>query len=158
MVTSFGVLAGVRKAHQDKRIVLAFGTFDILHPAHVAYLHAAKAYGDILVVTLKSDDQVRAHKGKERPIITEADRVEMVASLKPVDYALIGAEGDLYVSALSTAKALGPDVVALGPDWGPAVISAWQRDMPDAQVIIVENPISRSTTAIIEKIKKAPLL
>jgi len=158
MVTTFSKLSEVRKAHRSKRIVLALGTFDILHPAHVTYLHAAKAYGDVLVVTLKNDEQVRAHKGNERPIVPAADRVLMVASLKPVDYALIGAAGDLYMSGLNTAKALNPDVVALGPDWGPAVISDWQRDMPDIDVVVVENPISRSTTAIIEKIKKASLL
>jgi rfaE bifunctional protein nucleotidyltransferase chain/domain len=154
MVISFNTLTEIRNAHRDKSIVLALGTFDILHPAHVAYLNAAKKYGDILVVTLKSDEQVRAHKGDKRPVVTESDRVFMVASLKPVDYALVGAEGDLYISALNTAKALRPDVVALGPDWGPAVISDWQRDVPDMDIVVVDNPVSRSTTAIIEKIRK----
>lgn len=154
MVISFAKLADIRKENEDKRIVLALGTFDIIHPAHVAYLNAAKQHGDILVVTLKSDEQVRAHKGQTRPVIPESDRVFMIASLKPVDYALIGAEGGLYDAAIKTAKALEPDVVALAPNWGPPVLADWRRDLPDAEIVIAEHSVKGSTTAIIERIKK----
>lgn len=153
MVTSLNRLAGIREQHRNRRIVLALGTFDIIHPAHIAYLNAAKEHGDLLVVTLKSDEQVRAHKGVARPVVSESNRVFVVANLKPVDYALVGAEGDLYAAALNTAKALKPDVVALGPDWGPSVMPDWQRDLPNTEIVIAYHTVEGSTTAIIQNIK-----
>jgi len=44
--------------------VLAFGTFDILHPGHEFYLKEAKKHGDILDVVVARDSTVEKIKGK----------------------------------------------------------------------------------------------
>src|ERR1041384_5776694 len=62
------------------RIVLATGCFDILHVGHVRYLEAAKGLGDLLVVGINSDEQVRRLKGTGRPFVPERERAEVIRS------------------------------------------------------------------------------
>ena len=44
--------------------VIAFGSFDILHKGHEAYLKEAKSYGDYLVVVVARDENILKFKGK----------------------------------------------------------------------------------------------
>ena len=76
-------LKGLRSA--GKRVVFTNGCFDILHIGHVRYLSAARNEGDLLVVGLNSDQSVRLIKEKRRPIVAQDQRLEILASLKPVD-------------------------------------------------------------------------
>ena len=50
---------------EKKKIVLAGGVFDIIHPGHIHTLNAAKALGDVLVVAIATDNT--AQKMKKRP-------------------------------------------------------------------------------------------
>lgn len=90
--------------------VLATGVFDILHTGHLHYLRQAKAMGDELVVIVACDSTVR--RRKHEPITPEKMRAELVGSLKPVDLALVGEDGDMYRIVLE----LKPDIIALGFD------------------------------------------
>lgn len=90
--------------------VLATGVFDILHPGHVHFLTEAKKLGDELVVVVARDSV--AQRMKRLPFIPENIRVAMVASLKPVDKAILGVEGNIY-DILDEVK---PSIVALGYD------------------------------------------
>lgn len=90
---------------------MAQGVFDLLHLGHVHYLERAKELGDELVVVVASDKTVRERK--HEPVTPQEMRREMVASLKCVDEAVIGSEGDdRYV----TVERLRPDIIALGHD------------------------------------------
>ena len=60
------------------KIVLANGCFDVLHVGHIRYLQGARALGDLLVVGINSDSQVRTLKGPGRPIMADIDRAEMI--------------------------------------------------------------------------------
>lgn len=84
-------LAKAAKAAK-KTVVTTNGCFDILHVGHVRYLEEAKGHGDILIVGVNSDASVRANKGPTRPINTELERAELIASLKPVDAVFIFGE------------------------------------------------------------------
>ena len=55
-------------------IVFANGCFDVLHVGHTRYLSGARELGDLLVVGVNSDDQVRIQKGPGRPILPAAER------------------------------------------------------------------------------------
>ncbi len=90
--------------------VLATGVFDILHPGHVHFLTEARKLGDELVVVVARDSV--AQKMKRLPFIPENIRVAMVGSLKPVDRAILGVEGNIY-DILTEVK---PDIVVLGYD------------------------------------------
>ncbi len=67
------------------RIVLTQGTYDMVHIGHARYFEAAKKHGEILIVGVDSDEKVRARKGPERPVVPEAERMEMVTHLRSVD-------------------------------------------------------------------------
>ncbi len=89
---------------------MATGVFDLLHPGHVAFLREAKRLGDELVVVVARDST--AKRFKHTPITPEAQRLEMVAALRPVDRAILGNEGGIY-EILDDVR---PDVIALGYD------------------------------------------
>lgn len=74
---------------KDKMIVTNNGTYDILHLGHVLGLLEAKKQGDVLIVGVNSDRSVRAYKGESRPIITEDQRIRMLAALACVDYVFL---------------------------------------------------------------------
>jgi rfaE bifunctional protein nucleotidyltransferase chain/domain len=78
-------------------LVFTNGCFDLLHAGHVRYLQAAKACGKTLVVGLNSDSSVQQIKPTKpgqppRPIVTEAQRAEVVAALRAVDGVVIFGE------------------------------------------------------------------
>lgn len=88
---------------QGKTVVQCHGCFDIVHPGHIRYLRFARSLGDVLIVTVSSDDVVM--KGYERPYIPEDLRLDNLAELGCVDYV-----------ALSEDEWAGPVLEALQPD------------------------------------------
>jgi FAD synthetase len=90
-------------------LVVATGTFDLIHPGHVLYLERSRALGDELVVIVARDVNVR-HKPK--PILPEQQRLRMISSLKVVDRAVLGEVGDIF----RTIEQLQPDIITLGYD------------------------------------------
>ncbi|MGI9105284.1 MAG: adenylyltransferase/cytidyltransferase family protein [Pyrinomonadaceae bacterium] len=95
------------------RIVFANGCFDILHVGHVRYLEAAKSLGDLLVVGINTDAQVRALKGAGRPFVPERERAEVIASIRAVDLVTIFPEPTVETLLL----AIRPDIHAKGTDY-----------------------------------------
>lgn len=93
----------------DSRTVIAQGTFDILHPGHLHYLREAAAMGDVLHVIIARRENV-THK--ERPVLPDRQRRDMVAALGPVDSALLGDKEDIFVPI----ERIDPDVIVLGHD------------------------------------------
>lgn len=73
-------------------VAFANGVFDLLHVGHVRYLDAASREADRLVVAVNDDESVRRLKGPGRPILAAADRAEIVAALRGVDYVVIFSE------------------------------------------------------------------
>ena len=75
--------------NQGKQVVLVTGVFDLLHQEHINFLRKAKAAGDILVVGIESDKRVAQIKGVNRPIDSQAVRLNKLTDLKIIDYLLI---------------------------------------------------------------------
>ncbi len=100
-----------------KKVVLASGTFDLIHYGHVRYLEAAKKAGGKdaeLVVVVARDNTVKRRKGK-KPVMSEQQRRSLVAALRVVDKAILGFEGFDMIRMLERIK---PDVIAVGHDQG----------------------------------------
>lgn len=108
-----GRLAELRRGPRPPRLVLTNGGFDLLHVGHLRCLQAARALGDLLVVALNDDAALRAAKGPGRPHQPLAERMELVAALRCVDFVTWFAEATLEV----TLSALRPDVHAKGTDY-----------------------------------------
>lgn len=131
---------------ENKKIVFTNGCFDIIHLGHITLLKKAKSLGDVLVVGLNSDDSVKNLKGKERPIIKEKDRAEIVDSIKYVDYVVIFDELTPY----KLITELKPDVLVKGGDYNVKEIVGWGIVPKIVRVKLVKG---KSTTNIVEKIK-----
>ena len=78
-----------------RTIAFANGCFDVLHVGHVRYLADAAAQADRLVVAINDDESVKGLKGPGRPILSGADRAEMVAALESVDYVVLFSDPDV---------------------------------------------------------------
>src|SRR3954452_9206987 len=89
-----------------RTIAFANGCFDLLHVGHVRYLQGAAAEADRLIVAVNDDGSVSGLKGPNRPILNGADRAELVAAIRGVDYVVLF--GDATVERL--LRLLRPDV------------------------------------------------
>jgi cytidyltransferase-like protein len=69
-----------------KTIVLITGGFDPLHSGHIAYFHAAKKLGDILVVGVNSDAWLTRKKGS--PFMPYKERAAIVRNIVGVDFVI----------------------------------------------------------------------
>ena len=131
------------------RIVFANGCFDILHVGHVRYLEGAKALGDLLVVGINADEQVRAQKGEGRPLVPERERAEIIAAIRAVDFVTIFPEPTVAALLLS----LRPDIHAKGTDYTEETVP--ERDVVRSfggRVHIVGDPKDHSTTEMVRKV------
>jgi rfaE bifunctional protein nucleotidyltransferase chain/domain len=136
-----------------KTIVFTNGVFDLLHIGHLRYLQQARAHGDALIVGLNSDRSVRANKGPERPIMPEGERAEVLEALSCVDGVVVFDEETPH----DLIAVLEPDVLVKGADWAEDAIVG--RDIVEARggrVVRVALEPGRSTSAIIERIRKQP--
>jgi FAD synthetase len=98
-----------------KRRVIAFGSFDVLHPGHIHYLRKAAALGDELIVIVARDSNIRLLK-KRRPAFKERDRLEMVSSLRFVDRAVLGNSNKTATDFYRIILRYRPAILALGYD------------------------------------------
>jgi D-beta-D-heptose 7-phosphate kinase/D-beta-D-heptose 1-phosphate adenosyltransferase len=142
-------LAAVRAS--GRSVVFTNGCFDVLHAGHVRYLAAARQEGDVLVVGLNDDASVRRIKGEGRPVNLQDDRAEVLASLAPVDYVVLFGED----TPLELIRAVQPDVLVKGADWATkGVVGREIVEARGGRVVLVPLAEGRSTTSIVEKIRK----
>jgi rfaE bifunctional protein nucleotidyltransferase chain/domain len=140
---------------QDKRdgrsIAFANGCFDILHVGHVRYLEGAAREADRLIVAINDDGSVRMLKGEGRPVMPAAERAELVAALRSVDYVVTFSEPN--VERLLTQ--LKPDVHCKGTDY--TVETVPERATVKAyggRIAIVGDPKDHSTKDVLAKLQK----
>ncbi len=142
------------ESEQWRPLVFTNGCFDLIHPGHIRYLRQAKTYGKKLIVGLNSDSSVRQIKPPvpgypPRPIISESQRAEVLAALKPVDGVIIFPE----VTAVNLIKTLKPEIYVKGGDYK-------LDNLPEAPLVrsyggsiqLVKIEIPSSTSNIVETI------
>ena len=88
MVITYSDFSNIRRLHKDQKIVLATGSFDLLHAGHVVFFEDCKDLGGVLVVGIGSDEACR-EKAPDRPIMNEHQRLKVLDNIKPVDYTFI---------------------------------------------------------------------
>ena len=144
------VIARVAIARKNgARIVLANGCFDLLHVGHVRYFEGARALGDLLIVGVNSDEQVRALKGEGRPFMSERERAEIVASVRAVDIVTIFPEPTVE----QLIRAIRPDVHAKGTDYTEETVP--ERDVVRSyggRVAIVGDPKDHAPSEMIRRV------
>ena len=129
------------------KIVLANGCFDLLHVAHVRHLEEARKMGDVLVVGVTRDRFVNK---PGRPIIPEAERLEMVRRLSCVGGV------SLCDTGVDAMKQWSPQIFCKGDDY-------LQKGLLDDEIeycrehgitIRFTSPNPQTTSGIIERIRK----
>ena len=142
-----GERQGLRAA--GKRLVFTNGVFDLLHVGHVRYLTRARELGDALLVAINSDRTVRELKGPDRPVFNEAERAEILAALRCVDFVTIFDD----VSPRTLIAKLLPDVLVKGGDYDLDQIHGREEvEAAGGKVISLPFVDGASTTTLIQRI------
>lgn len=79
-----------------KKIIIISGYFNPLHSGHIDYINSAKQLGNILIVIINNDKQVKI-KGSKK-FMSENERKYIVSNLKNVDDAIISIDEDKTVN------------------------------------------------------------
>ena len=137
------------KKSSTKKIVLAGGVFDIIHPGHIHTLNAAKALADVLVVAIATDKTAQKMK-KRQPLHNQELRRELVSCLSMVDKAIVGHEDDIF----ETVKAIKPDIIVLGYDQvhqEQFISDGCKRINLDVEIVRLQSPVPELSSSEIEK-------
>jgi rfaE bifunctional protein nucleotidyltransferase chain/domain len=150
-IVSRAELASLVERDRQSGLTIAFanGCFDLLHVGHVRYVQAAAAEADRLIVAVNGD-ATAATKGPGRPILPAADRAELVATLRGVDYVVIFDEPT--VDAL--LRLIEPDVHCKGTDYTEE--SGPERETVrgyGGRIAIVGDPKDHSTRDLLARIR-----
>lgn len=139
-----------RERASGRRIAFANGCFDMLHVGHIRYLQGAAEEGDVLVVAINADDSVRQLKGEGRPLMPQAERAELIAALRFVDYVTIFEER----SPGRLLSTLRPDVQCKGTDYTPDSVPEGEIVRAyGGRVAIVGDPKDHSTTELVGRLR-----
>jgi len=137
------------KKSSAKKIVLAGGVFDIIHPGHIHTLNAAKALGGILVVAIATDKTAKKMK-KRSPLHNQELRRELVSYLSMVDEAIVGHEDDIF----QTVKEVKPNIIVLGYDQvhqEKFISDGCKRINLNVEIVRLETPVPHLSSSEIEK-------
>jgi len=132
-----------------KKIVLAGGVFDIIHPGHIHTLNAAKALGGVLVVAIATDKTAEKMK-KRSPLHNQELRRELVSCLSMVDKAIVGHEDDIF----QTVKEVKPNIIVLGYDQvhqEKFISDGCKRINLNVEIVRLESPVPHLSSSQIEK-------
>jgi len=137
------------KKSSTKKIVLAGGVFDIIHPGHIHTLNAAKALGGVLVVAIATDKTAEKMK-KRSPLHNQELRRELVSCLSMVDKAIVGHEDDIF----QTVKEVKPNIIVLGYDQAHQekfISDGCKRINLNVEIVRLESPVPHLSSSEIEK-------
>jgi len=127
------------------KIVLTYGTFDLLHYGHIEILKRASKLGDKLIVGL-STDEFNKVKGKDCKI-QYAKRKEFLEAIEYIDLVIPESNWEQKVEDVKNTNA---DIFVMGDDW----IGEFDFLKKYCEVVYLPRTIGISTTklkSIIEK-------
>lgn len=134
--------------YYDSKIVFTNGVFDLLHPGHVSMLQKASRLGDLLVVGVNSDESARKVKGPGRPVLSEMERLYLLAGLSFVDYVFLYEEE----SPVKSIQLLKPTVLVKGSEYKGIRVPG--DDLVEEVCFIAADPFDQvHTSSILARIK-----
>ena len=160
IISDYAELKQIVDAHRTlgHKIVCTVGSWDMLHIGHLRYLMKAKEQGDVLVVGVDSDRGIKLYKNELRPVIPQAERMEMLKYQDCVDYVtLIDDIDDKGKWQYELVKVINPDLFVATQDSYPQeqldVIGSHSKEV----LVLPRQAENTSTTDIIEKTMKKHL-
>lgn len=133
----------------DRKIVVyATAVCDLLHIGHLKYFQNSRKLGNILIVGVLSDEAVRNYK--RDPVIPFDERLELTKELRIVDDAVCQDD----INPTENLMKIKPDILTHGSDWSRPVPGEEYMLSVGGRVEITPYYFQRSTTQIIQTIKK----
>ena len=135
---------------RKKRVVMCHGTFDIVHPGHIRHLLYAREKGDVLVVSVTSDEHIL--KANYRPHVPETLRAMNLAALEMVDHVII----DRNATPIENIRLIQPDFFVKGYEYGAGPLPPKTQEEKDSvesyggEIIFTPGDVVFSSSAIIE--------
>lgn len=124
--------------NKDKTRVLVGGCFDVLHVGHIHFLTHAKKLGDILIVALESDENVKMRKGSSRPIHTQEQRKGMLEALLVVNEVICLPTMKHDSAYQELVLHINPDIIAV-TEGDPYTVHK-KKQAKSIQAVVVEIP------------------
>ncbi|HVT87479.1 MAG TPA: PfkB family carbohydrate kinase [Tepidisphaeraceae bacterium] len=143
-----------RAAQAGKTVVHCHGCFDIVHPGHIHHLQYAKSLGDLLIVSVSTDQQV--NKGVDRPLIPDDLRAKSLAALECVDAVYL----NQHPTAVELLDELRPDLYVKGREYERNFDPRFTAERETVsrhggRVVFSSNDIVYSSTALIRGMEQA---
>ena len=116
-VCSIDEICSDLKLNQNKNIGFTNGCFDLIHQGHIFYLKEARKKCDFLILALNSDQSIKKIKGKDRPILNQDERSEVLKNFSFIDRIVIFNENTpivVYCGGGSRASLAGKTLIELG--------------------------------------------
>lgn len=95
---------------KEKKTVLTFGVYDMMHIGHILLFKRAKERGDRLIVAVQDGDYILKYKPDTRIIYTTEERLYMVSTVRYVDEVVSYHDVDVDIRNIDF------DVLVLGQD------------------------------------------
>jgi len=134
------------------KTVMVAGTFELLHPGHLAYLKEAWKLG--YVVAVVSSDENAERSKRRKIVISQQQRAEVLSSLYYVHRVVLGRPGNIF----DIFEELRPDVILLGPNQNvPEDVVKAEAKKRGVNAEVLRMPALKqcelcSTTKILEKV------
>ncbi|NJO87229.1 MAG: D-glycero-beta-D-manno-heptose 1-phosphate adenylyltransferase [Lewinella sp.] len=133
----------------DQLTVFTNGVFDLVHPGHLTYLAQARSLGQRLIVAINSDESVARLKGPSRPVMPQAARAQLLASLFFVDGVVIFEED----TPLAAIQQLCPEILVKGGDYTlESIVGAKETLARGGKVEVLPFLEGYSTTGLIAQL------
>jgi rfaE bifunctional protein nucleotidyltransferase chain/domain len=137
-----------------RTLVHCHGCFDIVHPGHIRHLRHARAQGDLLLVSITGDLQLK--KGTGRPLIPEELRAENLAALDCVDWVYI----EDRPTAADLLEEVRPDVYIKGQEYEFNADPRFARERETVErhggrVVFSSGDVVFSSTALIAALERS---
>ncbi len=133
---------------EGKKIVTTNGAFDLLHYGHVKLFEYAKQQGDILIIGLNSDKSIKSYKNKNRPIIKQEYRAEVLAAIQHIDYITIFDEPE----CIKFVESVKPNVHVNAATYGLNCVESETVKRYGGEIKLFDVIPGHSTTELIKKI------
>lgn len=94
------------------KVIITYGTYDVLHAGHINLLRRARALGDKLVVALSTDE---FNKGKHKSaLLSYENRKTVLEAIRYVDLVI---PEENWEQKISDIKEHNVDTFVMGDDW-----------------------------------------
>ena len=138
------------KKYKNKTIGFTNGCFDLIHQGHIFYLKEARKMCDLLILGLNSDNSIKKIKGKDRPILNQIERTEILKNFDFIDKILIFNEE----TPINLIKKIKPNIIFKGDDYSiNEVVGSKEIKKWGGQIKLIKCVKGKSTSNIIRKIK-----